>query len=319
MLTFPAFAVEFDMCRYISITVLVVVLIAACAHKAPPIAKDRLNPRLTKITVINNRQIQLTFSEEIDTVALIPDSILITSERDTLKALLMYPSLSASEIITATEPMKGIDYVMTGFVYDKAENKGIFKNSFRGTTVSDTIKPWITSYSEGRNKYEFFLQFSEAMDTTSESFVILPRRDFNAVWTNHRYVRFQPSSEDEVMNSDTTYYLFLKRARDISGNQSDPFVTSVTPDTVYDSIDLTGRALIDTISPKAGLVLLARDELMGVSLVANGGFSFKVRDSLPYTVTVIAGEYSGSITAMPGSDNIVQLEKERIDIDSIID
>ena len=169
-----------------------------------------------------------------------------------------------------------------------------------------------------RNKYEFFLQFSEAMDTTSESFVILPRREFNALWTNHRYVRFQPSAEDQVMNPDTTYYLFLKSARDISGNQPDPFVTSVTPDTVYDSIDLNGKALIDTMRPKEGLALLARKKVIGISLVTDGGFSFKVRDSLPYTITVIAGEYSGWITAMPGSDNIVRLEKEHIDVDSII-
>jgi hypothetical protein len=318
-LTLAAFAIKFGMCRQIIIAILAVLLMATCAHKAPPIVKDRLNPKLAKITVINNRQIQLTFTEEIDTVTLFPDSIFIASGKETLKTLLMYPSLSAAEIVAATEPMRDINYEITGLVYDKAENKGLFKSSFQGSAVPDTIKPWITSYSEGRNRYEFYLQFSEAMDTTSESYAIIPRRNFRAEWMNHRYVKFVPASEDEFMNLDTTYYLFLKSARDISGNPSERFVTSVTPDTVYDSIDLAGKALIDTVRLEDGMALLVRDKIIGISLIMDGGFSFSVRDSLPHTITVVAGEYSGSITALPGSDNIVRLKKGRIDIDSIID
>jgi len=319
-LTFPVFAVELGMWNGPArIVTLMFVLVAACAHKAPPLAKDRLNPRLTKVSVINNRQIQLTFTEEIDTLALVPDSILITSENETLRVLLLYPSLSASEIITATEPMKNVSYEITGTVFDKAENRGLFKSGFQGSTSPDTITPWITSYSEGRNKHEFFLQFSEAMDTTSASFAVIPRRNFAANWTNHRYAKFLPVSEDESMKFDTTYYLLLKTARDISGNESSPFVTSVTPDTAYDGINLTGRALVDTVRVKGGFALLSREKIIGISVITDGDFSFSVRDSLAHTITVIAGEYSGSITALPGSDNTVRLKKERIDIDSLID
>ncbi len=319
-MTFPVFAVELGMWNGLARVVAVTfVLAAACAHKAPPLAKDRLNPRLTKVSVINNRQIQLTFTEEIDTMALAPDSILITSENETLKVLLLYPSLSASEIITATEPMKSVNYEITGLVFDKAENRGLFKSSFQGSTSPDTIAPWITSYSEGMNKHEFFLQFSEAMDTMSASFAVIPRRKFTTDWANHRYVKFLPVSEGESMNFDTTYYLFLKNARDISGNRSIPFIASVTPDTAYDGISLTGRALVDTAAVKGGFALLARDKVIGITVIAGGDFSFNVRDSVPYTITVIAGEYSGSITALPGGDNTVRLIKEKIDIDSLID
>ncbi|UCD06300.1 MAG: hypothetical protein JSV98_03465 [candidate division WOR-3 bacterium] len=298
---------------------LIAILLAACAHKAPPIFKDRLQPKLAKVSVINNRQLQLTFTEEIDTMTLAPDSIFITSEQETLTVLLTYPSLSASEIIAATEPMKNVDYEISGSVFDKAENKGIFKSSFKGSSSPDTITPWITSYSQGGNKYEFFLQFSEAMDTTIVSFAIIPKREFTATWSNHRYVKFLPTSEDQSMNFDTTYYLFLKSARDISGNRVIPFVTSVTPDTSYAPISLSGRALIDTIPIKSGLALLSRDHVIGITLVTNGDFLFNVRDSLAHTITVIAQEYSGSIITRPGTENIVILKKENIDIDSLID
>jgi len=298
---------------------LIAVLAAACAHKAPPIFKDRLQPRLTKVSVINNRQLQLTFTEEIDTMALAPDSILITSQQETLEIFLTYPSLSASEIIAATEPMSGIDYEISGSVFDKAENKGIFKSSFKGSSSPDTITPWITSYSQGGDKYEFFLQFSEAMDTTSAAFSVIPKRNFNASWSNHRYVKFLPASKDQSMNFDTTYYLFLKSARDISGNRVIPFVTSVTPDTSYAPISLSGRALVDTVPVKSGLALLSRERTIGIAVVTNGDFLFNVRDSLTYTVTVIAQEYSASIIARPGTDNIITLKEESIDIDSLID
>ena len=298
---------------------LIAMLVAACAHKAPPIFKDRLQPRLTKVSVINNRQLQLTFTEDIDTLTLTPDSILITSGQETLGVLLVYPSLSASEIIAATEPMNSVDYEISGSVFDKAENKGIFKSSFKGSSSPDTITPWITSYSQGGNKYEFFLQFSEAMDTTSVSFAVIPKRDFNTSWSNHRYVKFLPASEDQAMNFDTTYYLFLKSARDISGNRVIPFVTSVTPDTSYAPISVSGRALVDTIPVKSGLALLSREGTIGIAVVTNGDFLFNVRDSLPHTVTIIAQEYSASIIARPGTDNIITLKKESVDIDSLID
>jgi hypothetical protein len=301
-------------------TLLLITMVATtCAHKAPPLFKDRLNPRLNKVAVINNRQIQLTFTEEIDTLFLVPDSVLIASVDETLEVQLMYPSLSASEVIIATEPMNDIRYEITGTVLDKAENRGTFATHFQGSTSPDTIAPFVTSYSEGENKEAFFLQFSEAMDTTGMSFTILPARHLLSRWGNYRYVEFVPTPEGESLNYDTTYYLFVRSARDLSGNPSAPFITSVTPDTVSSRIRLTGEAIVDTVKAETGLVLLYREYPLGISFIVDGGFSFNVRDSLPYNIIAVSGEYSGSGTAAAGDENIIILKKERLDIDSLID
>lgn len=292
---------------------------AMCAHKAPPLFKDRLSPRLNKVAVINDRQVQLTFTEEIDTLFLVSDSVLITSADETLGVQLMYPSLSAAEIIIATEPMKDVRYEITGTVLDKAENRGIFATYFQGSTSPDTIAPWVASYSEGVKKSEFFLQFSEAMDTTGLSFNVLPPRQFLARWRNYRHIEFIPAPEGESLNYDTTYYLYLRSARDLSGNSSAPFITSVTPDTVFSRIRLTGKVLVDTVKARTGMVLLYREHPLSIAFIVDGGFSFSVRDSLPYNVIAVSGEYSGSGIAAAGNENTIFLKKERIDIDSLID
>jgi hypothetical protein len=301
------------------ITLILMLLILACAHKAPPIAKDRLNPKLISVEVLNTRQIQLSFSEKIDTAALVADSVLVTSVQDTLAVLQLYPSLSASEIVLITKPMENVTYEISGVVFDEAENKGNFKSHFQGSTLPDTIAPWLTGYSQGRNTQDFFLNFTEALDTLSLEFSIIPKKKFIPVWVNSRYIRFIPETAGESLGFDTTYYLYLKQARDISGNQAATFITSITPDTVYRPITLKGKALIDEIPVNSGLTLLKRMNLVAIALVAKGEFTFDVRDSLAFDVQVIADEYSGKGTVMIGADNIIRLEKGKIDIDRLID
>jgi len=301
------------------VTLILMLLILACAHKAPPIAKDRLNPKLISVEVLNTRQIQLSFSEKIDTAALVADSVLVTSVQDTLAVLQLYPSLSASEIVLITKPMENVTYEISGVVFDEAENKGNFKSHFQGSTLPDTIAPWLTGYSQGRNTQDFFLNFTEALDTLSLEFSIIPKKKFIPVWVNSRYIRFIPETAGESLGFDTTYYLYLKQARDISGNQAATFITSITPDTVYRPITLKGKALIDEIPVNSGLTLLKRMNLVAIALVAKGEFTFDVRDSLAFDVQVIADEYSGKGTVMIGADNIIRLEKGKIDIDRLID
>jgi hypothetical protein len=298
---------------------LAALLTATCAHKAPPIAKDRLSPRLSKVAVINTRQVQLTFTEEIDTVALTPNNVLITSTTETLGVLLLYPSLSASEIIIVTQPMKDVTYQIQGRVLDKAENEGLFTSRIQGSTRPDTIAPWVTGYSQGKNKYEFLLDFSEAMDTTRLSFSVVPRKNFVSEWLNHRRVRFLPASPNESLAYDTTYYLYLKTAGDISDNAVKPFITSVTPDTAHTPITLRGKALIENTPADSGLALLARDNIMGIAFVIKGEFAFMVRDSLYFDVVVVSGAYSGKGRAAAAAENIIRLKKEHVDIDTLID
>jgi hypothetical protein len=295
------------------------VLLLACAHKAPPLSKDRLNPKLIRTTVLNARQLQLSFNEEIDTLALFPDSVHITSPKDTLTVMSLYPSLSASEIVVATSPMKKDGYEIVGSVFDKAENKGNFRSSFQGTTSPDTISPWVAGSAEGRNTREFFLNFSEAMDTTTLLFAIVPKKQLLPVWVNYRYVRFIPESGSESLCFDTTYYMYLKQASDISGNYIQAFITAITPDTVYRPIRLQGRALIDGSPAQSGLAILKREKPVGIAMLKKGAFTFEVRDSLAFDIQIITPDHSGKGTVMVGGDNIIHLEKGKIDIDRIID
>ncbi|KPK64580.1 hypothetical protein AMJ83_02455 [candidate division WOR_3 bacterium SM23_42] len=301
------------------VTLMLMLLILSCGHKAAPLVKDRFSPRLQKISVLNTRQVQLSFSEEIDTVALAPDSIQIASARDTLKIVLSYPSLSASEIVLVTAPMAAIEYEISGHVYDKAENKGSFKSNFQGSTTPDTITPWVASYSQGRNNHEFFLVFSEAMDTTSLAASIIPTREFITIWQNYRHVRFIPATGAESLGYDTTYYLYLKNASDISGNPVMRFVTSITPDTVYRPTILRGQALINDAPVRAGIAVLVRERAVAISIIDNGTFSFEVRDSLPYDIQVLSNGYTGTGKVALDSENIIILTEGQIDIDYLID
>jgi hypothetical protein len=230
----------------------------------------------------------------------------------------MYPSLSASEIVLITTPMSSVTYDIEGIVFDNAENKGSFSSTFQGSTNPDTIPPWVTGYAQGRNTSEFFLHFSEAMDTTYIAFSIIPRKNFTPVWANPRYISFIPESSGETLGFDTTYYLYLKKARDISGNYTAPFIASITPDTVYRPIVLTGKALINGTPVTDGLALLIREEPVGISLVQKGEFAFSVRDSLAFTVQVITEDHTGSGMVRVGADNIIRLEKGKTDIDRLI-
>ena len=315
-MTFYPFSIEFAVRKSL---MFIFIMLLACAHKAPPLSKDRLNPRLLKATALNARQLQISFSEEIDTLALFPDSMTITSSLDTLMVLHVYPSLSASEIVVATSPMSNVIYEIAGAVFDKAENRGTFAAKFQGTTSPDTISPWVAGYAEGRNTREFFLNFSEAMDTTTLMFSVVPKRQLIPSWDNYRHVRFAPESGSESLGFDTTYYMYLKTARDISGNRAQSVITSITPDSIYRPIRLKCKALLDEDPVAEGMAILKRELPIGVAFVKNGEFEFEVRDSLYFDVLVITSDHNGSAQVMVGGENIVELQQGKVDIDRIID
>lgn len=299
--------------------VILLILFVACANKAPPISKDRLLPKLTNVAVLNNRQIQLSFSEELDTVALFPDSILITAAEETLEIVSMYPSLSPSEIVLVTTPMTDTLYEISGSVFDKAENRGLFQQSFQGSAQPDTIAPWIIGFSQGRLNHEFYLVFSETMDTASINFSIFPNKQPTPTWSSHRQVRFSPQAPSDSLGFDTTYYLYLRTARDISGNPAPPFVAAVTPDTVYRPLSLSGKALINSAPAPSGLALLQRDVVLGIALIENGEFVFEVRDSLPFDLHAASEGYTGTGTVKAHAENIIELEPGEFDLDRFID
>lgn len=294
-------------------------ILASCAHKASPLSKDRMNPKLQSVSALNNRQILFTFSEILDTINLNPEYFSITSDEETLKIMALYPSLSAAEIIALTDIQFDKPYDVSGYVFDTAQNKGNFKESFTGSSKPDTIIPWIVKYSKGANNKEFTLIFSETMDTTFFKSYILPKKNLKPEWQNLRTCRLIPEIPDDSLSYDTTYYLYIdKGARDISENTINIFITSITPDTIYEPINLKGTVQINDTLVKTGLAVLKRKTSIGITTVDEGNFVFEVRDSLFYIVEVISGKYSGSAEVSVDRVNNIILKLEEKDIDSLI-
>lgn len=299
--------------------ILTTLVILSCAHKAPPLFKDRVKPKLQKIQSLNNRQVQFVFSEDIDTLGLTPDWFTITSKEETLGIITVYPSLSASELVAVTEPQIKTEYDVTGWAFDTAQNKGTFSASFIGATTPDTIAPRIVDYSKGHNQHDFKIAFSEAMDTSFLEYYIIPKKNLTPVWLNLRVCRFTPEAPSESLHYDTTYYLFIKNGvRDISGNTPLPFITSVTPDSIPPPFQLKAEVHLNDTIVKNGYALLKKPHIAGITFVKDGGFSFSVRDTGAYEVEVISGEYSGSARIRVDTTNIINLEHKKKNLDNII-
>jgi len=274
--------------------ILTTLVILSCAHKAPPLFKDRVKPKLQKIQSLNNRQVQFVFSEDIDTLGLTPDWFTITSKEETLGIVTIYPSLSASEIVAVTEPQIKTEYDVTGWAFDTAQNKGTFSASFIGSTT-------------------------QAMDTSFLEYYIIPKKNLTPVWLNLRVCRFTPEAPSESLHYDTTYYLFIKNGvHDISGNTPLPFITSVTPDSIPPPFQLKAEVHLNDTIVKNGYALLKKPHIAGITFVKDGGFSFSVRDTGAYEVEVISGEYSGSARIRVDTTNIINLEHKKKNLDNII-
>ncbi len=295
-----------------------VVFILACAHKAPPIARDRVAPRLKHIAALNNRQVQFTFSEEIDTLSLSPKNFLITADTETLNIISLYPSLSRTEIVAITPLQKMITYNVSGTVYDTAENRGNFTAEFVGSLTPDTIPAWPVKYSRGRGYKEFFVQFSKAMDTTSLRYYIIPEKKLFLKWRNLRTALFSPDSIGDTLCYDTTYYLYIKEAKDISQNRVGALITSITPDTTYEPLILEGKVLLNDTLLKQGLAIIKRNIALGISRVIQGKFRFEVRDSLSYDIIVLYKNYSGKGEVSVGDTNCIILEPGSVNLDSLL-
>ena len=303
-----------------SIVATLILFTTFCAHKAAPLRKDRLRPQLQSVTALSTRQLQYTFSEAVDTLTLHPDSFLITNSSDTLSILLLYPSLSAAEIVAVTDPQQDIPYRTSGVTYDTAHNKGTFETSFNGTSQKDTVKPWVVHYAQGARQREFSIVFSEAMDTTFLAFYIVPKKNLVASWQNLRACRLLPAAPEDSLRYDTTYYLYMTAgARDMSDNVMRTFVTSITPDTAYQPIRLRGRAYVNDTVVARGVAVLRRERPLGVSIIGAGNFVFEVRDTLSYTVDVISGTYSGTASVAAREENTVILQLQEKSIDDLID
>lgn len=290
-----------------------------CAHKAPPLSKDRISPKLQRVAALNNRQILYTFSEVLDTLQLSKNNFVIRHGDDTIGITMIYPSLSAAEIMVITDVQLDSIYTTSGYVFDTAHNKTNFEYSFPGTSQPDTIAPWITRYARGHGQRGFSFTFSEPMDTIAVEFVVLPGKNLKPVWQGQRQCRFIPATATDSLHADTTYYLFVDEGfQDVSGQKIKTFITHITPDTIYKPLTLQGTAKIEDSLVDRGFAILERTVPIGIAVMNNGTFSFEVRDSTAHTVHVLSDGFYGAREVWSDSTNIIPLHPEEISIDSLL-
>jgi len=305
--------------NYICFLTCILILAAACAHKAAPLFKDRMKPKLMQVKALNNRQVQLSFSEELDTISLSVKNITFHSDSDTLEIITLYPSLSAAEIMCLTEPQALITYRVTGSVYDTAQNIGIISSKFDGTVLPDTVTPYLVKYSRGMSTREFILRFSESMDTTELEYSVIPDITMEHAWQDLRTCRIFARDTVDSLEYGVTYYLYIAgKPSDVSGNHLPPFITSITPDTAYEPYILKGEVRVNDTLVSEGVVVLSKKEQQGIAFVRNGSFSFDVRDQEAYTIEALTSGFYGSGIVWFDSVNTILLSPSEKTIDSII-
>ncbi len=294
----------------------IVILLLFCAHKSPPLHIDRIDPKLKKINAVNEHQIFLNFSEELDTLSIKPDNFTIYTEPETLKILSVTPGNTPDQIFIYTEKMAKVEYTILGKVFDLSERVGVFKTKFVGSTKSDTIQPVVINFSKGFKLKNFFIEFSEPIDTSSIKFYIFPKRKMVKDW--HYMKKLYLNPETDSLNYDTTYYLFVGEVRDLSGNAGIPFVTTITPDTIYNPVFIRGKAVLNDTPLASGIALLGYEKISGISTVTRGEFLFEVRDSLKYFVQIFGENCYGADSVSVSETNIIKLVPGVFDLDSII-
>ncbi len=304
------------MAKYIILIFIVVCFY--CAHKGPPLYVDRIDPKIKKVAPINNHQLMLFFSEDLDTLSYNSENFIVHTEHETLRIFVVCPGNTPDQLFLTTEKMNQIKYKITGKVFDKSGRMGTFTTHFVGSPKPDTIAPWVTHYSRGYRLKKFDLEFSEPVDTLSFKYYVMPKKKMQAKWQYLTKVSLIPISEVESLNYDTTYYLYVKDIIDLSGNHILHFATSITPDTTYNPLFIKGKALLNDTSINNGIAIIERNKILGISPVKQGEFSFEVRDSLKYLVHIIIPDFYGADSVSTSQINEIKLKPGAIDFDSLI-
>lgn len=289
-----------------------------CAHKGPPLYVDRIDPKIKKITPINNHQLMLFFSEDLDTLSYNLENFVVHTEQETLRIFVACPGNTPDQLFLTTEKMEQIKYLINGKVFDKSGRMGTFTAHFFGSPKPDTIAPWVTYYSRGYRLKKFDLEFSEPVDTLSFKYYVIPKKKMQVKWQYLTKVSLIPISEVESLNYDTTYYLYVKDIIDLSGNHIQHFTTSITPDTIYNPLFIKGKALLNDTVINNGIAIIERDKILGISPVKQGEFLFEVRDSLKYLVHIIIPDFYGTDSVSTSQINEIKLKPGAIDFDSLI-
>ncbi len=271
------------------ILLLLLIFLLSCGKKGTPNPVDRFGPLLDKIKVIDANHIDLKFSEELDTNLLsVNNFTILKPNQETLKIFGVYSIFSNSEIILATEKQDTVIYSLSGSVQDRGGNIGEFEEDFKGSIMPDTIAPQVMEYSPELKSRELFLRFSEAIETTSLRYFIIPKpkEGFNLYWDKGwRQVDFRPATEGDTFVNKNLYYFLLLQAMDFNHNRSRRLCFFFTPDTVRPGFNIKGKVYLeDSLVSGALIVCRKRGKIVALSISELGRFSFPVKDDTIYEV-----------------------------------
>ncbi len=295
---------------------LFIIISLFCAHKAPPLRIDRVDPKLTRVIPFYSHQIILNFSEEIDSLSMNPENFLIYTEKETLEIIYVTHGNTPDQIFIFTPTMRPGEYNLQGRVYDRSGRSGFFKTKFISSTKKDTIPPLPVSYSKGPKSKKFVVEYSEPMDTSSLKFYIVPAKKIPPIWRNLKTLLLDPGSDS--FNYDTTYYLFIQEIKDLAGNAAPPFITTITPDSLYKPLFIRGKAVVNDTPLINGIGILTRTRPLGISTVEKGEFLFEVRDSSNYYLQILGANCYGADSVSVVKENLIKLLPGVVNLDSLI-
>ncbi len=238
----------------VALVVLVLVVMFGCAKKMIPPSPDRWAPRLQEVVTRTRSQVTLVFDEGIDGAKLRPDSFLLTGPAGETIALRGTSLGRSGEDVQLWTPIQEPRlYEVRGVVWDRAGNPTRFRARFRGSSTQDTIAPRVTSVEPApgavrqKRGVKVRVNFSEAIDTSgvvSSMFVpagydTLFKRGWSTDWQTLSF-----TSLDSLPSGAMVYFLLEPGAIDLEGNRATgPAFTYFTSDTIFDAVDVKGKAL----------------------------------------------------------------------------
>jgi hypothetical protein len=238
----------------VALIALVLVVMLGCAKKMIPPSPDRWTPRLQEVVTRTRSQVTLVFDEGIDGAKLRPDSFLLTGSAGETIALRGTSLGRSGEDVQLWTPIQEPRlYEVRGVVWDRAGNKTRFRARFRGSSIQDTIAPRVRSVEPApgavrqKRGVKVRVNFSEAIDTsgTVNSMFVPAAYDtlFKRGWsTDWQTLSF--TSLDSLPSGATVYFLLEPGAVDLEGNRAtEPAFTYFTGDTIFDAVDVKGKAL----------------------------------------------------------------------------
>lgn len=285
--------------RILISSVVVALLLLACARKAMPPNPDRFPPHLAGIEARNQFRVDLVFDEPMQQKELSLSNFVVSGAAgDTLKLLAVSGGADAATLTLSTVRQIVEKYVVTGVAKDAAGNPTHFKRAFTGSARPDTIGPSLSSIqprafsTRQRRNLVLTLNFTKPIDTlTLTRLWILPSvlsSRFKPGWDpTLSAVRFTFA---DSLGPDTTVSVVVPPyVKDFSGNRLDhPGFTTFTSDTAALPKLVHGRLEHGDKPVPDGYVILSQEQPMLAAVSRDdGSFTLRARQE-PYAVVALA-------------------------------